>query len=264
MLAELQALLLDLDGVVFRGETPLPGATRLVPCLRQLGMAHAFVTNNATLTPEQVAAKLCAMGIEASSSSVVNSPVATAAYLRRRAAAGTRVCVIGEHGLQSALTEAGFVLADDDAEYVVVGLDRHLTYRKLTAACVAIQRGATLLATNADPALPVEGALWPGAGALLAAVVTATGAQPIVIGKPQPALLQIALDRLGVQPGRAAMVGDQIETDVRAGVAAGMRTILVEGDLAARADGVSPDLTVRSLEDLLCRIEAARGLRHTP
>jgi 4-nitrophenyl phosphatase len=95
-------------------------------------------------------------------------------------------------------------------------------------------------------------------------VVTATGAQPIVIGKPQPALLQIALERLAVEPSLAAMVGDQIETDVRAGVAAGMRTILVESDLATRADGVSPDLTVRSLEDLLCRIEAARGLRHTP
>ena len=257
-LSTLRALLLDLDGVMYRGEAPLPGATAVVPALSDLGIDCAFVTNNATLTPRQYQAKLGRMGIVVDAERVVTSPIATAAYLRRVSPGGGRVCVVGEEGLLRAVEEAGFEVADASATFVVVGLDRRLTYDRLVAATRGIMEGAAFIATNADPAIPVENGLNPGAGAIAAAVATATGVQPTVIGKPEPTLLLVALDRLGVPPGEAAIAGDQVQTDIRAGRAAGVRTILVAGDLAAEVPGVAPDLVVRDLDELMGHLQASR------
>lgn len=255
MLPQIRALLMDLDGVMFRGDTALPGAAEAIPRLRSLGIAYAFVTNNATLTPQQYVAKLAQMGVDVEAPDVVTSAEATAIYLRTLAPGPASVYVIGEEGLVQALQGAGFSLDDQDPTFVVVGLDRHVTYERLAKACLALGRGARLIATNADHAYPVEGGLWPGAGAILAAVVTATGVKPTVIGKPEPTIIRIALDRLGVSPNEAAMVGDQIDTDVRAGRAAGTATVLVEADLAHPVDNIAPDLTVRSLEELITLLE---------
>lgn len=254
-LANLKALLIDLDGVVYRGELPLPGATRAIDTLRRHHIAYAFVTNNATLTPRQFQAKLVRMGVPAAPEDIVTSPVATASYLQRIAAPGAGVCAIGEEGLREALLAAGFRLEDAAPSFVVVGLDRSVTYERLKVACRAIWNGARFIATNADPALPVEDGLAPGVGAITAAIATATGVQPTIIGKPEPALLRVALDRLGVRPAEAAMVGDQIDTDIRAGKAAGTATVLVEGDLARTHGLVVPDLAVATLAELLDRID---------
>lgn len=254
-LANLKALLIDLDGVVYRGELPLPGATRVVETLQRHGIAYAFVTNNATLTPRQFQAKLARMGVRVASEDIVTSPVATASYLRGIAAPGTGICAVGEEGLREALLEAGFRLDDAAPSFVVVGLDRFVTYQHLALACRAIWNGARFIGTNADPALPVEDGLAPGVGAIIAFIATATGVHPTIVGKPEPTLIQVALDRLGVNPADAAMVGDQIDTDIRAGKAAGTATVLVEGDLA-RTDGqVVPDLAVATLAELLERID---------
>lgn len=257
-LASLRALLIDLDGVVYRGEAPLPGAADLGPALTAMHIDYAFVTNNATLTPEQYSAKLGRMGIAADPSRVVTSSIATAAYLATLSPSGGNVCVVGEAGLIHAIRDAGFTVTDEDPAFVVAGLDRGLTYERLIAATRGILRGATFIATNADRALPVEDGLWPGAGAIVAAIATATGVQPTVMGKPEPALLNVALQRLGVQPGDAAMVGDQVQTDIQAGHAAGMATVLVATDLADAAPGISPDLLVRNLGELLDLIRSAR------
>lgn len=288
MLAQIRALLIDLDGVMYRGEMPLPGALRVGPLLDGLGIAYAFVTNNATLTATQFAEKLGRMGVAVPASRVVTSGEATAVYLQALAPAGTTVCVVGEDGLTQTLEAAGFAIGERDAAFVVVGLDRTLTYPRLAAACLAIRRGARLIATNADPALPVEDGLWPGAGAILACITTATGAQPTVIGKPQPTLLRVALDRLGARPEETAIVGDRIDSDVLAGHAAGVHTILVQGDLALNAplplgeggrghpmhrgartgEGaispgaqhpIAPELTVRNLDELLDLLERAQA-----
>jgi 4-nitrophenyl phosphatase len=257
-LASLRALLIDMDGVMYRGDVALPGSTDVLPTLLNLGIEYAFVTNNATLTPEQYRAKLAGMGVETVADRVVTSSIATAAYLASRNRKGARVCVVGEHGLVEALEEAGFDVADEDADFVVVGLDRQLTYRRLVAATRAIMNGAAFIATNADPAIPVEDGVNPGAGAIVASVATATGVPPTVIGKPEPTLLLTALERLGVRPEQAAMVGDQVQSDIRAGRAAGMPTVLVAGDLASDVPGVAPDLIVRDLGELLEILRAAR------
>ena len=258
-LANLRGLLLDLDGVVYRGMDPLPGAAELSATLRSLGIRYAFVTNNATLTPRQYQVKLGRMGVHVKANEVVTSPQATAAYLQAEAPPGTAVFVVGEHGLRQALRVAGFDVGGPDPKYVVVGLDRHLTYARLAEASLAIRRGAALIATNADPAIPVEGGMWPGAGAILAAVETATGARAVVIGKPQPALVRVALERIGADPEHTAMVGDQVGTDIRGGQAAGLKTILVEGEIAQVTEETRPDLIVRDLADLWTQIKKARG-----
>jgi 4-nitrophenyl phosphatase len=259
LLARLDGLLFDLDGVVYRGSMALPGADQLTATLRRLGIAYAFVTNNATLTPRQYQTKLGHMGVRVHARDIVTSSDATAAYLASQAARGTPVYVVGEFGLRAALRRVGFDVDGARPQYVVVGLDRHVTYARLAGACIAIQQGAALVATNADPAIPVEQGLWPGAGSILSVITTATRATPVVIGKPEPTLVNVALGHIGVAKERAAMVGDQIETDIRAGRAAGVATILVQGDLAARATEPQPDLVVRDVEELLNLLTAARS-----
>lgn len=255
MLPQLKALLIDMDGVVWRGKTALPGAREVIPTLRRLGIRYAFVTNNSTLTPEANAAALAALGVPAVPEEIVTSSVAAAAYLRSIAHGPTTVCVVGESGLIQALERAGFRIADEGAQFVVIGLDRQLTYGRLVAAFRAIRSGARFVATNADLVLPVDDGLAPGTGAIVAAISAATGVEPIIVGKPQPTLLQVALERLGVNAKDAAMVGDQPATDVRAGKAAGTFTILVQSELAAPSDGASPDLVVRDLAHLLAILE---------
>ncbi len=254
-LGGLRALLIDLDGVMYRGEVPLPGAVDLIPALKRLGIKFAFVTNNATLTPEQYEAKLGRMGIEATRDQVVTSPIALVAHLQAVAARGARVCVVGEGGLVQALTDAGFEITDSNPAFVVAGLDRQLTFQRLVAATRGILGGAAFIATNTDPLLPVEDGLWPGAGSIVGAIATATGVQPTVIGKPEPAILQVALERLSVKPREAAIVGDQVQTDIRAGRAAGVFTILMASDLATDASDVAPDLVVHDLYGLIDHLQ---------
>lgn len=257
-LSSLNALLIDLDGVVYRGDVPLPGATELGPTLSSLGIDYAFVTNNATLTSDSYEEKLRGMGVAVDPSRVVTSATATVEHLKRLSPAGGNVCVVGEHGLVQALRDAGFTVTDSDPAFVVAGLDRNLTYERLIAATRGIMGGAAFIATNTDRALPVEDGLWPGAGSIVAAIATATGVQPTVMGKPEPTLLQVALQRLRARPQDAAIVGDQVRTDIRAGIAAGMATILVAADLAEDVPGINPDLVVRDLGELLDQLRRAR------
>ncbi|MBX5491700.1 MAG: TIGR01457 family HAD-type hydrolase [Chloroflexi bacterium] len=257
-----RALLIDLDGVIYRGRQVLPGAHALFAHLHQHRIPYRLLTNNATLTPRQYQAKLRAMGIRVPATSVLTSAVATAAYLREVAGPGARVLVVGERGLRNALRAAGCVLVDRQADYVVAGLDRTVCYPRLTAACLAIAAGATFIGTNPDPAFPTEEGLWPGAGAIQALLTACTGVRPRVIGKPQPTMLEQALRQLGVAPADALMVGDSLLTDVAGGRAAGVPTALVltgvtrASDLAAAT--VRPDHVFRDLAELL----AALGARH--
>lgn len=255
ILARLEALLVDLDGVVYRGNVPLPGAQALVPTLLRLGIRYAFVTNNATLTPRQFAVKLSAMGVKAKASDIVTSAEAAARYLQNVAPPNTTVSLIGEAGLRQAIRRAGFGIDDEHPSFVVVGLDRRLTYRRLAAACVAIRNGAQLIAANADPAYPVEDGWWPGTGAILAALTAATGVEPILIGKPSPTLLRVALERTGGRAESTAMVGDQVRTDVRAGQAAGLVTILIPSGGEPFPDEPKPDLVFSDLAELIRNLE---------
>lgn len=258
------AVLLDLDGVLFRGGEPIPGAGETVARLRALGTGLAFVTNNASRTPEEVVAQLTSVGVDAWAQEIETSARAAAAVLAGRGI--RRVFPIGQAGIHRALAEAGISIADlDEApEIVLVGLDRGITYAKLRDASLAVQRGARLVATNGDTTFPAEDGLWPGAGALLAAIVATTGATPEVLGKPASAIFRAALERTGGT--RPIVVGDRLDTDIAGAVALGWDSLLVltgvhgRGDLAgavARPTYVAAD--IRALVDDGVPAERAGG-----
>jgi glycerol 3-phosphatase-2 len=229
------AVLLDLDGVLHRGSEPIAGAPETVAALHRLGVPLAFVTNNSARTPGRIAERLWAMGIEARPHEVVTSALATAALLRGRAV--RTAFVIGEEGIRGALAEAGIEVLDGEpprADVVVVGWDRSTDYAKLRTAALLVQRGSALVATNADRSYPAPDGLWPGAGALLAAVTTATGAEAEIVGKPEAPLFREALRRTGGV--RALAVGDRLETDILGAAALGIDTLLVLSGAATPAD----------------------------
>lgn len=237
-----EAFLLDLDGVVYRGSQPLSGAPEALARLRAGRRRPVFLTNNSARTPEQIARKLIGLGVEAAPEEVVTSAQALADLLSRRDGDRTAF-VIGEDGVRQALSASGIEVVDGEPDrtgYVVVGWDRGVTYDDLRTASVLVGRGATLVATNADPSYPAEGGeLWPGAGAILAAVETATGVRAEVAGKPHVPLFEAALDRAGTR--RAAVIGDRIETDVAGARAARLQSILVWTGASAPADLLEHD-----------------------
>ena len=189
-----EAFLFDLDGVLYRGADPVPGAAESLTRLRSLGKGIAFVTNNSGRTPERVAERLRSVGVDADAGEVETSALTTAAVLAERGIG--RAFVVGEVGVVDALSEAGVEVATgepDTVDAVVVGWDRNADYSKLRVASVLVQRGARLVATNPDASFPAaDGTKWPGAGALLAAIETTTGVRGEVIGKPYPPLLLAA------------------------------------------------------------------------
>lgn len=249
-----QCFLFDLDGVLFRGDDAVPGAPDAIQELRVAGRGVVFLTNNSSRTPEEVAGKLAAVGIAADPSEVVTSAKATAALLAARG--GGSAFVVGESGIRLALSDAGVEILDgepDHSDYVVVGWDRGVDYMKLKTACLLVQRGARLVATNADAAFPAPDGLWPGAGALLAVITGTTGAIAEVVGKPHPPLFKAGLERGG--GGRPLVVGDRLETDIAGAVALGWDSLLVltgvtqEGDLVASE--IKPTFVAHDLSALL-------------
>ncbi|MGH2663766.1 MAG: HAD-IIA family hydrolase [Actinomycetota bacterium] len=237
--AEYDAFLFDLDGVVHRGDDVIPGAPETVAALRDAGRTVVFITNNSARTPDRIAERLTGMGIRASSDEVVTSALATAALLRREGDEGARSAfVVGEEGIRAALSAVGIEVLDGTAsraDYVIVGWDRGADYDALRTATVLVGRGARLVATNGDASYPApSGELWPGAGALLAAVETASGVRATVVGKPHRPLFDAALERAGTR--RALVVGDRIETDVAGAEGAGLDGALVLTGAAVPAD----------------------------
>ncbi|WP_429842415.1 TIGR01457 family HAD-type hydrolase [Brevibacillus sp. FIR094] len=219
--------LLDLDGTIYRGKEAIPGAAAFISHLKTHQIPYLFLTNNSSASAQHVAERLVAMGIEAQARDVYTTSMVTATYLREQAPAGTRVYVIGEAGLHDQLTDAGYVITEEDPAYVIVGIDRAFTYEKLAIAARAIRAGATFIATNADAALPTDGGLYPGNGSLVAAVSVASATKPIVIGKPESIIVRYALDQLGTAAADTLIVGDNLFTDIEAGANSGLDSLLV-------------------------------------
>ena len=250
----MRGLLIDLDGVVYTGRQAIPGAAGFLGTARKRGLPFLLVTNNSTTPPEQVAERLAGMGIEVTSAEILTSAQAAMGYVRGHATRGARVLVVGEVGLRLAAEAEGLELAEDgQVDWVVAGLDRGFDYQKLARATRAIRDGARFVASNTDALLPIEGGqVLPGAGSIVAAIRAATGVNPVVVGKPEPAMFEQGLQKLGgLQPGEAAMIGDRLDTDIQGGRAAGLQTILVLSGVTTRAllatattppDAVAPDL----------------------
>ena len=236
ILRSVKNFIIDMDGVLYRGQQPLAGAQQFLKYLQGQGVPFVLATNNSTLTPGQYVAKLRAMAIEVSEEHILTSGQATAIYLSKTAPTKTRVYVIGEEGLLSAMKEQGFLVTENEVDFVVVGMDRQLTYQKLEIAALAIRAGATFVGTNPDTTLPTERGLVPGNGANLAALEAATGVTPLVIGKPRPILLRLAMEKLGIAPDGTAIIGDRLETDILGGKEAGLTTILVLTGISDREE----------------------------
>ncbi len=254
-LASIHNLIIDMDGVLYRGQERLPGARALLTYLIEQDLSFILATNNSTLTPQQYVAKLGAMDIQVAEQQILTSAQASALYLARVASPGTRVYAIGEDGLSAALKEQGFQLAELDVSYVVVGMDRQLTWEKLRIATLAIRSGAIFIGTNPDTTLPTEEGLVPGNGAGLAAVEAATGVSPVIIGKPQPTLLSLGMEKMGVTTQGTAIVGDRLETDILGGRNAGVTTVLVLSGISSReelkASPYQPDFVFDDVGDFL-------------
>lgn len=218
--------LIDLDGTMYRGTEVIKEAGDFVRRLQEKGLPYLFVTNNSSRRPEQVAEKLQAFGIQAAKEQVFTTSMATAQFIAVRKP-GSTAYVIGEEGIRSALQEKGITLQDKNPDFVVVGIDRDINYEKLSLACLGVRNGATFISTNGDIAIPTERGLLPGNGSLTSVVTVSTQTQPIFIGKPESIIMEQALEVLGVSKEDTLMVGDNYDTDIKAGMNAGLDTLLV-------------------------------------
>ncbi|MBN1660020.1 MAG: HAD-IIA family hydrolase [Anaerolineae bacterium] len=243
-----------MDGVLYRGSEVVPGTREFIDFLRQQGIGLQMATNNATRTPEQFVAKLAGMGIVTEPAEILTSALATAGYLAEIAPPGTRMFVVGMDGLRRALRDAGFDLVEENAEYVVAGMDFEVCYERLALATLQIRAGARFIGTNPDLTFPSERGIVPGAGALLALLEAATGVAPKVIGKPETAMMEQALRRMGAERSTTAVLGDRLETDILAGQRTGLTTFLVltgvtTPELLAVSE-IQPDLVFASVAEL--------------
>jgi 4-nitrophenyl phosphatase len=221
-----KGFIIDLDGTLYRGGLRLPYAVEFVQAIRDNGFPLLFMTNNSTRRPEEVSHHLQEMGIQAYPHEVFTTSQATVRYLDEQQK-GNRVFCMGERGLTSILTDAGYMLIEEDADYVVQGLDREFTYAKLLTAVTLIRSGAQSILTNPDVRLPSDITFLPGAGSIAAAIRTASDQEPIIIGKPSVIMMNYALERMQLTGPEVWMVGDNVRTDIAAGKAAGCPTALI-------------------------------------
>ncbi|MBN1180291.1 MAG: HAD-IIA family hydrolase [Anaerolineae bacterium] len=227
-------LIVDMDGVLWRGDEALPGFLAFFDFLRRHRICFTLATNNASRRPDQYVQKLARLGAEVSADHILTSAQATAAYLSTIAPPTTPVYVIGEDGLRDALTERDFTLVERDARYVAVGFTRHLSWEMLARATIEIRAGAQFFGANPDVTFPSEDGPVPGNGATLAALEAATGVAPTVIGKPAPWLYQEAMQRMNASPETTLVIGDRLDTDIAGGIRAGIRTVLLLSGIATR------------------------------
>lgn len=227
MLKNYKGYLIDLDGTMFRGNEPIDGAKAFIDWLQQKQIPYVFVTNNSSATLAQVAAKLNRMEIAANEDQVITSSKACANYIKNKVK-DPLVYMIGEEGLYEALKAKGISITDqDDANVVVIGIDRDINYEKLANAALAVRKGAVFISTNSDVAIPSERGLLPGNGSLTAVISVSTGQEPTFIGKPEPIIINEALNQLDLPKKEIMMVGDNYATDITAGIRAGIDTLMV-------------------------------------
>src|SRR5258708_5087908 len=245
--------LIDMDGVVYRGNELIPGADRFVSTLRARDIPFLFLTNNSQRTRRDVVAKLAPMGIEVEEEHIFTCAMATARFLAQQKPGGTAF-VIGEGGLLNALHQNGYAIVDHAPDYVVVGEGRTFNLELVESAVRMIQDGAKLIATNLDPNCPTPNGLRPGCGAMVAMLESATGVRAFSPGKPSPLMMRAARKELGLATDETTIIGDTMETDILGGVQLGFHTILVLSGGTSRDDlarfAYRPDIVVDSGADL--------------
>jgi 4-nitrophenyl phosphatase len=253
-LANIRSLIIDIDGVLWKGREALPGVPAFFDFLHQRKISFLIASNNSARPASDIINRLAAMDIRVEPREVLTSAEATAIYLPRLVGKNARVFIVGGIGIHEALLGAGFQLVNENAEAVVVGLDRELTYEKLKRATFEIQHGAKFIGTNSDKTFPTDEGLAPGSGAILAAIQTATDTAPIIIGKPERAMFDIAIEQMGADRESCAMLGDRLDTDIEGAQRAGLASILVLNGVTNRdqllKSSIRSQFTFENLDDL--------------
>lgn len=225
--------LTDMDGVLVQGATLLPGAADFVQRLQARGIPFLILTNNSLYTPRDLQMRLSYLGLHVPPEAMFTSALATAQFLHAQRPRG-RAYVIGESGLTTALHDIGYILTDQEPDYVVLGETTTYSFQRLTQAIRFILAGARFIATNPDVIGPGEGGIVPATGAIAAAISAATGVKPYFIGKPNPLMMRTALRTLNAHSQESVMIGDRMDTDIIAGIESGLRTILVLSGVTRR------------------------------
>jgi NagD protein len=249
-----QSWLTDMDGVLVHEGQPVPGAPEFVDRLRVSGKPFLVLTNNSIYTARDLAARLARMGIEVPEAAIWTSALATAQFLDDQRPGGTAY-VIGEAGLTTALHAVGYVLTNQEPEYVVLGETRTYSFEAITTAIRLINAGARFIATNPDATGPSNEGALPACGSVAALISKATGVEPYFVGKPNPMMMRSALNTIEAHSESTAMIGDRMDTDVLCGLEAGLQTILVLTGISGRGDidryPYRPSRVVDSIADLV-------------
>ena len=252
--AETRSWLMDMDGVLVHEEEAIPGADRFLAALRERGVPFLVLTNNSIYTPRDLAARLRTAGLEVPEESIWTSALATARFLADQRP-GASAFVIGEAGITTALHDVGYTLSERDPDYVVLGETRTYSFERITHAIRLIDRGARFIATNPDTIGPSPAGPLPATGSVAALISRATGVDPYFVGKPNPLMMRSAMNALDAHSESTAMVGDRMDTDVVAGLEAGLEAILVLTGVTTRADAerhaYRPSRIVDSVADLV-------------
>ena len=270
MIAQIRNLILDMDGVLWRGDTAMPGLTAFFDTLRQLDIGFVLATNNATKTAEQYTYKLANMGVSIPANRILTAAETTAHYIADNYPAGTAIYVIGTTSLHETMQANGFQIIGPNqveegaaASIVVVGFTPFVVYKELAMGSLLVHKGASLIGTNPDPTIPTEIGPLPGAGALLAVISAATGVEPTIVGKPGPAIFEEAVRRLAGSKDNTAMVGDRLSTDIAGAKAAGLSTILLLSGISCREDilesGIKPDYVFSDINELADELQKQGG-----
>lgn len=258
--SNIKALILDMDGVIWRSDAPIGDLREVFRSIEARGLKYVFATNNGTKTPEQYVATLQKLGVGVSPQQVVTSALGLAHMLSQKFPRATKVFMIGEDGIRTALEEKGFdVLPVDnaqEAQVVVMGIDREITFDKAREATLLVRRGVAFYATNPDKTFPTPRGEIPGAGAWISVITTATGVEPTYAGKPFPFMMELSLERLGSKKEETLVIGDRLETDIAAGQAVGCPCALVLSGVSTReqAEAWTPKIEIIA-DDLTGLIE---------
>ena len=222
-----------MDGVLVHENRALPGAAELIQQWRDRGTEFLVLTNNSIFTPRDLAARLRTSGLDVPEERIWTSANATAEFLKQQKSDGTAY-VIGQAGIITALHDAGFTMTDNDPEFVVVGETRSYSFESITQAIRLIDRGARFISTNPDATGPSPDGIMPATGAINALITKATGREPYIVGKPNPMMFRSALNQIGAHSEVTGMIGDRMDTDIIAGMEAGLHTVLVTTGISTR------------------------------
>ncbi|MFC0042668.1 HAD-IIA family hydrolase [Actinomadura rayongensis] len=256
--APIESWLSDMDGVLVHEGRPIPGAAEFLQRLQAARRPFLILTNNSIYTQRDLSARLAALGLPVPTESIFTSALATAAFLADQRPEGSAY-VIGEAGLTTALHEAGYVLTDIRPDYVVLGETRTYSFSQITQAVRLVDGGARFVATNPDPVGPSAEGSMPATGAVAAMITRATGVEPYFVGKPNPLMMRTALNRVAGHSESTVMVGDRMDTDIVAGIEAGMRTVLVLSGVTGRGEverfPFRPTAVVPSIADVAAMVD---------